>query len=152
MALYAASFSVAGVNTANSTLVNLKTAATDRARVREVGLFLSVLPTTAPDLVLVRMNAVGTGAITTGTTVPQDPADAAAATTIETAWATARPTVTGGHFRRALLPLTIGAGIVWTMPPGNEIIMAVSTGLCIHNINASGATVGTLNGYVVWDE
>ena len=64
MALGSASFSVAGVNTAASTLVNVKASSTVPLYVVEVGVFYSVLSSTAYDLVLVRMNAVGTGTIT----------------------------------------------------------------------------------------
>jgi hypothetical protein len=152
MALYSAGFSVAGVNTANTVLANLKAAASDRLRLIEVGVFIAVAPTTAPDLVLVRMSAVGTGAITTATSVLHDTGEGAVTGTLETAWATTRPTVTGGHARRALLPLTIGAGVIWSFGPGLELVVNVSAGLCLQNINASGATLGTLNGYFMWNE
>lgn len=151
MALYSAGFSVSGVNTANTVLANIK-AGTDRLRVREFGVFISVAPTTAPDLVLVRMNAVGTGAITTTANGAHDSSDAAAGGTLETAWATTRPTVTGASYRRALLPLTVGAGVIWTFAIDTAIVVPAAGGLCLQNINASGATTGTLNGYVSWDE
>jgi hypothetical protein len=152
MALYSAGFSVAGVNTANTVLANLKAAATDRLKLVEVGIFIAVAPTTSPDLVLVRMNAVGTGAITLTANGAHDTADPAASGGLETAWATTRPTVTGANLRRGLLPLTIGSGIIWTFGPGSELIVPASGGLCLQNINASGATLGTLNGYFAWNE
>lgn len=152
MAVYSAGFSVAGVNTANTTLVNLKTAATDRAEVLEIGVFLSVLPTTAPDIVVARMLAVGTGAITATANLANDPGDAAAATAVETAWATTRPTftTTGPFARRGGIPLTLGQGLIWPFPV--PLKLNVSTGLVIANVAASGATLGNFTGYIVWNE
>lgn len=153
MAVYQAGFSVVGVNTANSTYVNLKTSATQRARIREVGIFISSASTNAPDFVLSRMNAVGTGTITTATVAQADTGDAAAATTLETAWTTTRPTlVTGAYFRRLLLPVTAGGGIVWVFPDDLALKVPVSAGIVLANINASGATTGTFTGYFVWEE
>lgn len=151
MALYHATFSIVGVNTANQVLFNLKTTTTDRAFLREVGMFIEVAPTSAPQYSLMRMNAVGTGAITTATVGLSDPADGANSVVLETAWATTRPTVTGGAFRRSMVPLAIGNGVVFDFT-NRPIVVPVSAGLCGVIINASGATVGTHGGYVVWEE
>ncbi len=151
MAIYQAVFSIAGVNAVDQVVFNLKTVATDRAWVREVGMFIEVAPTTAPQFALKRMNAVGTGAITTATAGLSDPADGAASALLETAWATLRPTVTGGAFRRTLVPLAVGNGVIWDFT-NRPLIVPVSSGLCGVVLNASGATVGTLGGYVVWEE
>jgi hypothetical protein len=152
MAVYSAGFSVAGVNAANTVLANLKTAASDRAKLLEVGVFLSVLPTTPPDIVLARMLAVGTGAITATANVANDPADAAAASVLETAWATTRPTftTTGPFARRGGIPLTLGNGLIWTFPV--PFVIGVSAGVVLANVAASGATLGNFTGYFVWDE
>lgn len=151
MALYHATFSIAGVNTANQVLFNLKTTTTDRATVREIGIFIEAAPTNAPQYGLQRMNAVGTGAITTATVGLTDPADGANSVVLETAWATNRPTVTGGAFRRAMVPSAVGNGVVWDFT-NRGILVPVSAGLCGVIINASGTTVGTHGGYVVWEE
>jgi hypothetical protein len=151
MALYHATFSAAGVNSANAVFANLKTTTTDRAWIREVGVFIEVASTNAPQYGLMRMNAVGTGAITTATAGLSDPADGAASVVLETAWATTRPTVTGGVFRRTMVPNTIGNGVVWDFT-NRPLIVPVSAGLCVIMINASGATTGTHGGYVVWEE
>lgn len=151
MALYHATFSIAGVNATNQVLFNLKTTTTDRAFIREVGMFVEVAPSNAPQYALMRMNAVGTGAITTATAGLSDASDGAASVLLETAWATLRPTVQGGAFRRAMVPSTIGNGVVWDFT-NRPIIVPVSAGLCGVIINASGATVGTHGGYVVWEE
>lgn len=151
MALYSATFSIAGVNTANQVLANLKTTTTDRAIIREIGVFVEVAPTNAPQYGLMRMNAVGTGAITTATVGIHDPADGANSVVLETAWATTRPTVTGGTFRRSMVPSVIGNGAIFDFT-NRGLIVPVSAGLCIIIANASGATVGTHGGYVTWEE
>jgi hypothetical protein len=150
MALVSAEFSLAGVNTAGTSLWNLKATTTVPLRVLEVGIFIAVAPTTAPDLGIVRMNAVGTGAITSTAGAGHETGHTPVGV-LETAWATTRPTRTGTRFRRALLPLTVGAGIIWQLGP-NGIQVPVSGGLVLEQVSASGATLGTLNGYVVWDE
>lgn len=151
MALYRATFSIAGVNSANAVLANLKTTTTDRAIIREIGVFTEVASTNAPIYGIKRMNAVGTGAITTATAMLHDPADGAASVVLETAWATTRPTVTGGAGARTGIPLAIGNGAVWDFT-NRGLIVPVSSGLCVVMLNASGATTGTHGGYVVWEE
>ncbi len=151
MAIYSAVFSIAGVNTANQVLANIKTGASDRAHILEVGVFIEVAPTSAPQYGLQRMNAVGTGAITNATVAAHDSAAPASAINLETAWATTRPTVTGGVLRRTMVPLAVGNGVIWDFT-SRPILVPVSAGLCIMITNASGATVGTHGGYVVWDD
>jgi hypothetical protein len=152
MAIYQAAFSIAGVNAANAVLFNLLAASTDRATLREVGFFTEVAPTNPPQYGLMRMNAAGTGAITNATAEKADPADGAAATALQTAWATTRPTVTGGLLRSASVLAAIGNGVIYTFPGNMGIVVPVSTGLCGVVSNAAGATVGTHRGYVVWEE
>jgi hypothetical protein len=149
MALVSAGFSISGVNTATTTLLNLKASATVPIYVVEVGIFYAVLSTNAYQLALVRMNAVGTGAITSTAGAPHT-SGATATGVLETAWATTRPSVTGSSFRQFTMPLTLGAGIIW--PLGEGIMIPVSGGLCLQGVNASGTTTGTLNGYWTWDE
>lgn len=151
MAIYQAQFTIAGVNSADAVLFNLKTAASDRAWIREVGFFIEVASTNAPQYGLKRMNAVGTGAITVTTAALSDSADGAASAGLETAWATTRPTVTGGSFRRAMVANTIGNGVIFDFT-NRPLIVPVSAGICGVMLNASGATTGTHGGYVVWEE
>ncbi len=151
MAFYQATFSIAGVNTVNQVLFNLKTVGTDRASIVEVGMFTEVVPTTAPQYSFMRMNAVGTGAITTATNALSDAAAGASTVLLETLWATTRPTVTGGAFRRTMVPLAIGNGVIFDFT-SRPLIVPLTAGLCGVILNASGATVGTHGGYVVWEE
>lgn len=151
MAIYQANFSAAGVNSADAPLFNLKTAAGDQARILEVGFFIQVASTNAPRYGLKRMNAVGTGAITNATIAKSDNIDGTAASNLETAWATTRPTVTGGAFRDASVANTIGNGVIFDFT-NRPLIVPVSAGLCGIMLNASGATTGTHGGYVVWED
>jgi hypothetical protein len=151
MALYSATWSIAGVNATDQVLFCLVAAASDRVFVREVGMFLEVLPTTAPQYSLKRMNANGTGGTTNATVGLHDPADGAVSAALGTAWVTLRPTVTGGAFRRTSVPLALGNGVIFDFT-SRPIVVPVSGGLCGVILNASGATVGTHGGYVVWEE
>jgi hypothetical protein len=152
MAFHSAEFSISGFNTANTTLLNLKAGATKGLSVFEFGNSYTALSTTAYDLGLVRMNAVGTGTITSTAGAPYSGwASDASVSVLETAWVTLRPTRTGTRFRRLTLPLTIGAGVIWQFGP-DGIGVPPAGGLCMEGISASGATAGTLEGYFVWDE
>jgi hypothetical protein len=157
MAFFASDYSVSGVNTAGSALINLKAGATYPITVYRVSIFYAVLSTTAYDVGITRMNAVGTGTITsaagtgyvaTGAT----PGTTASAAVVETAWVTTRPTAVGGaRFERGIIPLTLGAGYIWDFGP-EGIIVPAAGGLLIYGIGASGATTGTLAGSLRWDE
>ena len=151
MAFYQATFSAAGVNAVDAVLANLKTVATDRAILRELGIFIEVAPATAPVFGLKRMLAVGTGAITVTAPMLADIADGVNAAGLETAWATTRPTVTGTSARRAPVANTIGNGVIFDFT-NRGILVPVSAGLCPVNLVASGATLGQFGGYVVWEE
>lgn len=151
MGLYSAHFSVAGVNTANSAIFNLKTAASDRAAIREIGVFIATAPTNAPDVALARMSAVGTGTITSVAGQAHDTGDGTATAVLETAWATTRPTFGAVHFRRGTIPLAVGSGFIWAFG-GAGLVVPVSAGVVLANIAAAGATLGVLAGYVSWEE
>lgn len=151
MAVYSAEFTIAGVNTADGVLFNLKTAATDRAKLLQVGFFIETATTNPPIFGLKRMSAVGTGAITLATVAFHDPADGTNSAGLETAWATTRPTVTGGSFTRGAVPTAIGNGLIYDFSL-QGILVPVSSGLCGVMRNAAGATVGVLGGYVRWEE
>lgn len=149
MARASVGFSIAGVNTAATNLLNLKAAATKPCRVFEVGIFYTVLSTTAYDVGLIRMNAVGTGAITSTAVAGHETGDTTVSV-LETAWATTRPTSTGSFFRRATIPLTLGQGLIFPFATG--IFVPFGSGLILQGISASGATTGTLEGYFEIDE
>jgi hypothetical protein len=149
MARVSSGFSLTGVNTAASVLGNIKATASKPMRVYEIGLFYTVLSTNPYDIGLARMNAVGTGTITSAAGVAHETADTPVGV-VETGWTTARPSITAGYFRRFTIPLVLGQGIIF--PFGQGLFIPVSGGLCLQGINASGTTAGTIEGYAEWDE
>lgn len=151
MGRYRSEFSIAGVNAADAVLANLKTAASDRAFIRRFFVGIEAASTGIPIFGAKRMNAVGTGAITVATPMLNDPADGAASVGLETAWATLRPTVTGGSALRGSVPLAVGNGFLFDFSDA-PLVVPMSSGLCIVNRNASGATLGTFGGWLEWDE
>ena len=66
----------------------------------------------------------------TGTTalLAENPADPTSSTTQAVTWSVA-PTQSGAVFRRAVLPATIGAGVVYTFPRGFKIAAAAATAM-----------------------
>lgn len=152
MALYSVGTNRAGINTANSPMLELRTASTARATIREVGVSMAVLPTTAPRFVLARATNTPTGG-TNNTPIALDSADAASLHTFNNPSWTSAPTfsTSGPWLKVAGLPLTLGAGFVWTFP-GPGLVVPVSASLVFANLNASGATLGSFDIYFIWDE
>jgi hypothetical protein len=152
MAGYRVAVNRSGVNTANTVLVELRASATDRIVVREVGIAMAVLPTTAPRFVLARQSNTPAGGTNT---VPEksDSADgAAAASFFTTGWTTTPTFATGGPWLQvAGLPLTLGAGLIWTFS-GNGLVVGLSGSLLLADLNASGATLGSFDTYFAWEE
>lgn len=138
-----------GVNTANTIMWQIKTAAAGRIWIYEVGLSVLVQPTTGPAWRLVRATAVGTSS---ATATPQtvDPSTAAATSVLDTAWSVT-PTLAANDHRGYATPNTIGSGIVWTWYD-KPFVVAASSGLCLVNGNAVGATLGTFRVYACYDE
>jgi len=150
MARYAAEIAgVAGVNSADQVIANLKASATVPLLIEQIFLGVETAPTNAPIYGAKKMNAVGTGTITTVTPTSMDGLGGTSIATIETGWATTRPTVTGNSLFRGMLPLAIGNGFLFDFT-GRELIVPINTALCLLVRNASGATVGAHGGYVIW--
>ena len=131
MALHSADFSIAGVNTAGTVLLNLKASSTVPITLVEFGVYYAVLSTTAYDVGLVRMNAVGTGTITSTAGAPHV-TGATSTAVLETAWVTTRPTVTDQGFGVLSCPLLSVLGIHgrsllardhWLLSPGEFVSM-----------------------------
>lgn len=151
MARYGGEFSVAGVNSTDGVLFNLKAGATVPLLIEQIFFNIEVAPTNAPIFGLKKMSAVGTGSITTATIFPLDGLGGTPAATLETAWATTRPTVTGGSPVRGAVPLAIGNGFLFDFRP-TMLIVPINTALCGVMRNASGSTTGTLGGYIIWND
>jgi hypothetical protein len=153
MAIYRIPFTLAaGASSgANLVLANIKAGANDRVSLRALNLFLEVAPTTAPIIGLQRMNAVGTGAITSSVPAAADPADGTPGSVFETAWATLRPTLTGLLLMRAQMPVTLASALLLDFSV-RPIVIPVSGGLCLTQVNAGGATGTTLGGWAEIEE
>jgi hypothetical protein len=151
MARYGGEFSIAGVNAADGVLFNLKAGATVPLLVEQIFFEIEVLSTNAPIFGVKKMNAVGTGTITSATLFALDGLGGTSAATLETAWATTRPTVTGGSPLRGADPLAVGNGFLFDFRPA-MLVVPINTGLCGVMRNASGATTGTFGGYAIWQD
>lgn len=148
---YEVGISKAGVNLANTVMWQLR-APTRRTRLFEMGLFVDVAPTTAPQFVLARATAGGTSSTST---VGQQttPEAAAGSATVDSVWSAAPTfTTTGPFIRRMTLPVTAGSGIIWTWPDGLFVTPTATTNLIIANAAATGATLGSFTIYCSWDE
>ena len=145
----AAAAAKATVAATDKAMWNLKAGAAKSFAVYEVGLFLESGTAAAIGFALLRMNAVGTGAITSDAPTAEDPALGAASAVLEKSWATTDPTTTGNALRRGTTPATIGTGFIWVFPaPG--LIVPAGGGLVI--AQTAAATTGNLRCYLAIDE
>lgn len=151
MARYGGEFSSAGVNSADAVLFNLKAGATVPVNIEQIFFGIEVVSTNAPIFGVKKRNAVGTGTITTATIFALDGLGGTTAASLETAWATARPTVTGGSPLRGAVPLAVGNGFLFDFR-SCPLVIPINTDLCGVMRNASGATTGTFGGYVIWTD
>lgn len=152
-ARYHAGFSRAGINTANSPVVNLnQTGTTSRLYVVEIGVGIAVAPTTAPSFYVSRATARGTQTATLAGQ-PSDPNATASQGTLDTTWSVNPTFSTSNFIRMGGLATTAGGFLVWTFYDEPLIVSATSgLGITLANANASGATTGTFTGYIAWDE
>jgi hypothetical protein len=151
MAIYAATSSKSGVNTATTTMWSLWSTG-GSLYIQTLIVQIPVAPTTIPDLYVVRTTARGTQTATVAGN-PYDPNDNAATGTLDTTWS-ANPTVgaVGTAMLRMPLPLSAGATFYWTADTLNAMWVRNAAGLAIVNGNASGATTGTFNLTIAWRE
>lgn len=139
----------AGVRTpaaaAGAAYAALRAAATDRLKLREVGVALSAA--TATSVGLIRAATVGTAS---SSTLGQagDPGDPVGTGNVDIGWSVA-PTIGAIYLRRFALPATQGAGFIWTWAPG-ELVIPVSASILLWNFG--GAAGAALDAYFVWDE
>lgn len=152
MARFEVASNKAGTNAAPTTMWQLRTSTTTRARVFEIGISISTAPTTAPSWRLARATAVGTSNAT-ATAEEEDPGGPSAVTVLDTGWSV-NPTVSATDMRRYATPVTAGSGIVWTWPDHRPLIIpnAAASGICIVNTAATGTGLGSFNCYVIFEE
>lgn len=145
MAIHHVAIATAAALTA-AAIAKLKAGATNRIQVREIGVFCNAATTSAVGLI--RPATEGTSSAT-AVPVAGDPANGAAGAVLESAWTVAPTVGTNVYLRRAQLPAAIGAGVIWTFPPG-ELVIAVSTGIMLWNF--SGVTNSVLQLYMTFEE
>lgn len=144
MARYSVGFTKAAPTT-GTFISQLRTPSTRDIRVWEVGAFCSTA--VALSVGLIRSLTLG-ATFTTVTPVADDTSSGAAQTLCDTA-ITTQPTITANtYLRKAVLPATIGAGIIWTFPTG--LVVPTSAGLLLWNFGAG--TGPAVEGYWTFDE
>jgi hypothetical protein len=132
--------------TAAARLAELRTAAGDRAYIREIGVSVGVAGA-SPTIGLIRPNAIGVTPTSPKTAQANDPGQPAGTATSAVAWGTA-PTLPGTpiYLRRVTLPATLGAGWIWTFGYG-ELVVPVSSSLLLDLIALSAATATAIDFY-----
>lgn len=129
-----------GSRTSNVTTGNacweLRSTATDRLFVREIGITLAAA--TASTFGLGRPAAIGVTPTSPVTVVPMDTGNPAGTGTTALAWGTG-PTIPAAFIRRIGLPATIGAGIVWVFGDVG-LVVPVSSSLILWNLSAMGVS------------
>ena len=132
------------VTTIAAACYELRSAASDRVHLMELGLFIGAA--TASTYGLGRPAAIGVTP-TAPVTVQAHEADPAGTAQAAVAWGTG-PTVPAQFFRVVTLPAVIGSGIIWTFG-ANGIVIPISSSLVVWNITANSAV---LDVYVEVDE
>lgn len=138
--------------TAAGRYAEIKTTATDRAYVTEIGVSVAVAGA-SPSVGLIRANAVGVTPTSPKTAQAEDTAALATGVTSAVAWGT-QPTLPGTpiYFRRVALPATLGAGWVWTWPSDGPLVIPVSAALLIDLVAISSAVATAIDWYVKFFE
>ena len=131
MAIYSLSQRTSNVTIANACW-EIRTAATDRAYVFEIGITINAA--TASVFGLGRPAAIGVTPTSPVTFLAEDPGAPASTVQATLAWATG-PTVPANFLRRISLPATVGAGVIWTFPRG--LIIPISSSIVLWNITAT---------------
>src|SRR3954468_188173 len=108
MAIYSLANRTSNVTSANACL-EIRTAASDRAYIVEIGIFMAAA--TASTFGLGRPAAIGVTPTTPVTVLAEDSGSPAGSVQTALAWGTG-PTVPANFFRRVSLPATIGTGVI----------------------------------------
>ena len=148
---FVASAASAAAPAAAAPFAEFRNAATRRCYVYEVGVFLGAA--TASGAALARAGVQGTGGASSATGQAEDSAAPnATATGLFVNAFTVAPTFTAANtMRRVRLPAAIGAGIIWSWPESDPLIVPVSGSLVVYN-NHSAAGAAATDVYIVWGE
>lgn len=143
-ALYSASV-VTPAAAAGAAYAALRTAAGDRARIRQIDVYTNAA--TASSVGLVRSATLGT-ASTSVLGQAWDAADTAATGSVDTAWSVAPTVSTNVFLKRYVAPAVAGSGVIWTFPQG--LVLPVSGSLLLWNYGAVGGSI--LSVTFTWEE
>jgi hypothetical protein len=148
---YEASVASAAAPAAAAAFFELRNGSSRRLLVEEIGVTIGAA--TASGVALVRANAQGTGGATSATGQAEDAGQAAStATGVFVNAFTSAPTFTAANtMRRIRLPATIGAGIIWTWPQSDRLVVPASGSIVLYN-NHSAAGSAATDIYVIWTE
>jgi hypothetical protein len=136
MARYGAAFSKT-TSAAAGPIVNLVNTANADARVWEIGVFAETA--VSGTIGLVRATGAGTTPGGNVAAVAEDTQSGATTTSLFTTYAT-EPTQATVYVRRAVLPATIGAGIIWTFPMGIFVPSGTAVGLLLRQLSTAAVT------------
>lgn len=124
----------------------LRTAATARAHIMELGIFMGAA--TASTFGLGRPAAIGVTPTSPVTGQAEDSAEPAGICQTAVAWGTAPTAPTSAiYLRRIGLPAAIGSGVIWTFGQG-DLIVPISSSIVVYCL----ATNGVADIYCVWRE
>jgi hypothetical protein len=115
-------------------IATLVSAASPRAEIREIGVFLTTA--VAAEVGTGRPAAAGVGTLTGNLIQALDSADVAGVHTLTTAFGTSAPTAPAVPMKRIQLPAVIGAGVVWVYAPG-ELIVPISANFVVWQFSAA---------------
>lgn len=140
--------------TGGGVLAELTATTTNRVKVREIGVFMN---SAAGGAVTVAVGRPG-NTPTTGTAalgVAEDLVDTQTplASLITAGWGVA-PTAPTSIYRQIVLPATVGAGVIWTWPPGEELALGLTRnlGVVIWALAQTIAASQTCSVYARWTE
>lgn len=144
---YEASGSTGSAVAANGAYMEIRNTSARRILVEEIGFFLGAA--TASRIALVRATAQGVGG-TAMVGLAEDPNAPAAAGSVVAATFTTAPTASAtAYLRRASLAASVGAGLIWTWPQSDRLIVPPSGSLLVVGIAAGSASADF---YAVWTE
>lgn len=150
MRFEAANISTLTTATAGAPLVAIRAPATETCRLRELGILLVAATQT-----LLELRRATTVSVTPGTTIagqPHTPLAPVSGTLLVSSWGTV-PVVGANGMRSVILPASIGAGIIWTWPADDPLIVGngVAIGeMCICNSVAVACSL--FRYYAVWED
>lgn len=147
---YEGSVRSAAAPAASAAFLEIRNTSARRLLIEEIGVTLGAA--TATGVGLVRATSQGTGGASTATPQAEDPSQAASPVTLAVNAFTLAPTFTAANaMRRLTLPAAIGAGLIWTWPQSDRLIVPASGSLVLYNSHTAAGAAG-IEVYVIHTE